>query len=167
MEVTIGMNTRELRNCFGRFATGVTVVTWTGDDEQRYGITVNSFTSVSLDPPLVLISIDRKAKACKGLKGRSFVINVLSADQEALAWQFAGKQQPGLRIEWEDTPIGPKLKNALATIECTPWREYEGGDHILYLGIVQNFSYKVGDGLIFFQGQFFRTKDLEPVAKDN
>jgi flavin reductase (DIM6/NTAB) family NADH-FMN oxidoreductase RutF len=157
------LNTRELRNCFGRFATGVTVVSWRGDDGQRYGITVNSFTSVSLDPPLVLISIDRKAKACKGLKERSFVINVLSADQEAFAWQFAGKQQIGLQIEWEDTPIGPKLKDALATIECTPWREYDGGDHVLYIGEVHDFSYRDGDGLIFYQGKFFRTKDLDPV----
>jgi flavin reductase (DIM6/NTAB) family NADH-FMN oxidoreductase RutF len=163
------MDTRELRNCFGRFVTGVTVVTWVADDGQRHGITVNSFTSVSLDPPLVLISIDRKAKACNGLKGRSFVVNVLSSEQADLAWQFAGRPQPGLRIEWddapEDAPIGPKLKDALATIECSPWTAYDGGDHVLYLGQVQNLSYRDGDGLIFFRGQFLRTKELEPVTK--
>lgn len=89
------MDTRELRNCFGCFATGVTVITWMNDDGQRRGITVNSFTSVSLDPPLVLISIDKKTKAFEELKNKSFVINILSADQAAYALQFAGRPQSG------------------------------------------------------------------------
>ncbi|MEK5389947.1 flavin reductase family protein [Margalitia sp. FSL K6-0131] len=151
------MDVRELRNCFGRFATGVTVVTWNGEDGQRYGITVNSFTSVSLEPPLVLISIDRNAKACKSLKGRPFIINILTKKQEKLAWQFAGKPQQDLTIDWEETPLGPKLKATLATIECTHWQEYEAGDHILYLGKVSHSSYNTGDGLIFYQGKFLQT----------
>ncbi|MFC7392108.1 flavin reductase family protein [Scopulibacillus cellulosilyticus] len=159
-------NVRELRNCFGRFATGVTVVTWFGDNGQRYGITVNSFTSVSLDPPLVLISIDRKANSYNSLKGRSFVINILSKDQEVLAWQFAGREQQGLTVEWEDSSIGPKLKDALATIECEPWEEYDGGDHALYIGRVQDFSYNNGEGLLFFQGKFLQTKEIENRVKE-
>ncbi|MCM3238605.1 flavin reductase family protein [Heyndrickxia oleronia] len=154
------MDVRELRNCFGRFATGVTVVTWNGDDGERYGITVNSFTSVSLDPPLILVSIDRKAKACSALKGRPFIINILSKDQEELARQFAGRPQNGLDIEWEETEIGPKLKNTLATIECTSWKEYEAGDHILFLGKVCHSSYETGEGLIFYQGKFLQTSEV-------
>ncbi|TCP28998.1 flavin reductase (DIM6/NTAB) family NADH-FMN oxidoreductase RutF [Scopulibacillus darangshiensis] len=160
------MDVRELRNCFGQFATGVTVVTFFGDDGQRCGITVNSFTSVSLDPPLVLVSIDRKTNAYHALKERAFVINILSKSQKSLAWQFAGRKQPGLTIDWENTSIGPKLKGALATIECEPWEEYDGGDHVLYVGKVQNFSYNQGEGLMFFQGKFLRTEGIETAVKE-
>jgi flavin reductase (DIM6/NTAB) family NADH-FMN oxidoreductase RutF len=159
MEV-FSMDQRELRNCFGKFATGVTVVTWKTDQGDRSGITVNSYTSVSLDPPLVLVSIDRKAKACQALKKRPFVINILSDQQESIAWQFAGRPQQDLNIEWEDGEIGPKIKGALAHIECLPWTEYDGGDHVLYLGEVKDFYYRESEGLVFFQGKFLTTKHL-------
>ncbi|MGM7702882.1 flavin reductase family protein [Pseudalkalibacillus sp. Hm43] len=159
------MDVRELRNCFGRFATGVTVVTWAGEDKVKQGITVNSFTSVSLDPPLVLVSIDKKAKACDRLKEQSFIVNILASGQEAIAWQFAGKEQQGLEIEWEESILGPKIKDCLATIECSPWEAYEGGDHILYVGKVQDFSYTDGDGLVFYQGRFSQTKEIENYMK--
>ena len=149
------MDIRELRNCFGRFATGVTIITWLDDDGGRHGVTVNSFTSVSLDPALVLISIDNHAKAHNALKNRSFVVNILSALQERHAWQFAGRQQEGLEIEWlDDTENGPRLKGAIATIECTPWAEHEAGDHMLFLGKVENFSYSDEESLLFFKGKF-------------
>ncbi|WP_270179980.1 flavin reductase family protein [Alkalihalobacillus sp. CinArs1] len=152
------MDVRELRNCFGRFATGVTVVTWTGDDGEKRGITVNSFTSVSLDPALILVSIDKKAKSFEALKNKNFVVNILSAGQEAVAWQFAGRDQVGLSIDWEETDIGPKIKGSLASIECEPWTEYDGGDHVLFIGEVKNYSYEDGDGLVFFQGKFRQTE---------
>lgn len=152
------MDTRNLRNCFGHFATGVTVVTWNDDDGNRRGITINSFTSVSLDPPLVLISIDKNTKAYHDLRNRSFIINVLSAEQQSIAFQFAGKPQEGLVVEWqEDSEIGPRLKNTVATIECTPWAEYEGGDHLLFLGEVEDFSYNENESLLFHKGKFLKT----------
>lgn len=150
------MDVRELRNCFGHFATGVTVVTWKTDDSQFHGITVNSFTSVSLEPALVLVSIDKRAKACQALKNRSFVVNILSSQQEAVAWQFAGRPQENLTIEWEETEIGPKIAGALATIECTPWNTYEGGDHVLYIGEIQDFAYEDRDALMFYKGKFLK-----------
>ena len=151
------MDVRELRNCFGQFATGVTVVTWNDDLGERHGITVNSFTSVSLDPALVLISIAKNAKACHALKNRSFVINVLSEAQESYAWQFAGRPDENLVVEWqEEDNASPRLKGALATIDCKPWAEYEGGDHILYLGKVEDFSYSDAEGLLFFRGKFVK-----------
>lgn len=153
------MDTRELRNCFGRFATGVTVVTWKDNDGNRRGITVNSFTSVSLDPPLVLISIDKKAKAFKELQDRPFVVNILSDEQEAIALQFAGRPQEGLIVEWkEDSHIGPRLDHTIATIECTPWKQYDGGDHVLFLGQVEQFSYNDEESLMFFKGKFMKTE---------
>lgn len=150
------MDLRELRNCFGRFATGVTVVTWKKDDNEFNGITVNSFTSVSLDPALVLVSIDKKAKACQALVDRPFIVNILATNQEAVAWQFAGRPQEDVAIEWEETDIGPKISGAIASIECVPWKAYEGGDHVLYLGEVKKFTYNDEDALMFFKGKFLK-----------
>lgn len=144
---------RELRNCLGRFATGVTVVTYRGEDGERYGFTVNSFTSVSLDPPLVLVSIDRRAKAFRQLVGRPFTVNILAADQAALAWQFAGKPQDGLDVPWEEGESSPRLRGTLGHLVCTPWQTYDGGDHVLYLGEVQAFQYRDGEPLIFYSGK--------------
>ena len=153
------MDVKELRNCFGQFATGVTIITWNDDQGEKYGITVNSFTSVSLDPALALVSIAKNAKACEALKNRSFVINVLAESQEPLAWQFAGRPDESLEVEWdEDFKDSPRLKNTLATIECAPWAEYEGGDHILYVGKVMDFSYSDADSLLFFRGKFLKTE---------
>lgn len=154
------MDTRKLRNCFGHFATGVTVVTWNNDDGHPRGITINSFTSVSLDPPLVLISIDKNTKAFHELKNRPFVINILSSEQKSLALQFSGKPQDGLVVEWEeDSNLGPRLSNTVATIECTPWDQYEGGDHLLFLGKVEKFSYNDNESLLFHKGKFIKTNN--------
>src|SRR5690625_7466554 len=121
------MDIRNLRNCFGHFATGVTIVTWNDDKGYRRGITINSFTSVSLDPPLVLISIDKNTKAFNDLQNRAFVINILSANQISLALQFAGKHQEGLDVEWlEVSNDGPRLANTVGTLGCTPWKQYDG-----------------------------------------
>src|SRR5690625_6209730 len=105
------MDIRNLRNCFGHFATGVTIVTWNDDKGYRRGITINSFTSVSLDPPLVLISIDKNTKAFNDLQNRAFVINILSANQISLALQFAGKHQEGLDVEWRSEEHTSELQS--------------------------------------------------------
>jgi flavin reductase (DIM6/NTAB) family NADH-FMN oxidoreductase RutF len=159
------MDIRDLRNCLGKFATGVTVVTWNSENQQKQGITVNSFTSVSLDPPLVLVSIDKKAKANERMHGKPFVINILSSGQEAIAWQFAGKEQLGLQIDWEESNYGPKIQGSLATIECKPWKEYDGGDHVLYVGEVKNYHYEEGNALVFFQGKFLETNSIDNYVK--
>lgn len=146
------MDTRELRNCFGRFATGVTVVTYTADGE-RYGLTVNSFTSVSLEPPLLLVSIDRRAKAYVNLKGKPFVVNILSAEQIDIAWHFAGRTKEGLEIAWREGKQAPRLDGVLGWLECTPWQTYDGGDHMLFLGEIKDFDYRDGEPLIFYTGK--------------
>lgn len=149
------MDTRELRNCLGRFATGVTIITSRREDGEPHGITVNAFTSVSLDPPLVLVSLDRKTRACRYLEGAPFVVNILRADQDDLAWHFAGRPKEGLELEWVAGEDGrpPRLADSLAWIECSPWRSYDGGDHVLYLGRVEKFRYTEGKPLIFYGGQ--------------
>ena len=152
------MNARELRNCFGRFATGVTVVTYAVEGE-RYGITVNAFTSVSLDPPLLLISIDRRAKTCSKLEGKPFTVNILTAEQKDVALHFAGRPQDGLVLQWEEGEVAPRLGGVLAWIECEPWRAYDGGDHVLFLGEIKNFHYRDGQPLVFYTGTFTRLSE--------
>jgi flavin reductase (DIM6/NTAB) family NADH-FMN oxidoreductase RutF len=139
------------RGSLGRFATGVAIVTFDGATK-RHGITVNSFTSVSMDPPLVLVSIARSAKAHDELAGRPFSVNILGAEQRWLALHFAGR--PGPDPVWVEGATAPRLANVLAYFECTAWAAYDGGDHSLYLGQVQDFHYRNGDALAFANGSF-------------
>ncbi|SEP83329.1 flavin reductase family protein [Piscibacillus halophilus] len=147
------MDLKEFRNCLGRFATGVTVVTC-NEGEQCHGLTANSFTSVSLDPPLVLVSIDRDTKAFQKLKDNRFIVNILSIDQQDTAMHFAGKPCEDLPFEWIETDFGHRIQDSLAYIECEPWAEYDGGDHVLFLGKVVNFEYQEGEPLGFYGGKF-------------
>lgn len=140
-----------LRACLGRFATGVAVVTF-ADDDGPHGITINSFTSVSLRPALVLASVARTARSHDRLAGRSFTVNVLGAEQEHLARCFASGQP--LEIDWRHGALAPRLPHVLAHLECRPWRAYDGGDHTLYLGEVNEFDYRSGDALGYVAGRF-------------
>jgi flavin reductase (DIM6/NTAB) family NADH-FMN oxidoreductase RutF len=154
---------RILRSCLGTFATGVCVVT-VGTDDGRHGITVNSFASVSLSPPLVLVSIDKRARGHRLLRGRPFAINVLGAEQEPVARHFAGDPQPA-GVCWEDGARAPCLAGSLATLECVPWRDYDGGDHTLFLGRVVGVRHRGGDGLAFFFGRFATIAEPVPAAE--
>lgn len=155
------------RGSLGRFATGVAVVTFDTSTSSaqdastssvqavpgRHGITVNSFTSVSMEPPLVLVSIARTTNAHDALAGRPFTVNVLGAEQEALASNFAGK--PGaIEPKWVEGGTAPRLSGVLSYFQCTPWATYDGGDHTLYLGEVQEFDYRAGDALGFVNGRY-------------
>jgi flavin reductase (DIM6/NTAB) family NADH-FMN oxidoreductase RutF len=146
---------RTLRNCLGHFATGVTVITCADDDGEPHGATVNAFTAVSLDPPLVLVSLDRDTKSCRYLEDRPFTVNVLREKQDDLALHFAGRprEKP---IPWEETGDGlaPRIGGSLASVACTPWRGYDGGDHRLYLGEVREFDFQGGEPLVFYLGKF-------------
>lgn len=148
------MDPRMLRNCLGHFATGVTVITCAADGEP-HGATVNSFTAVSLDPPLVLVSLDRKTKVCAYLEDRPFTVNMLREPQDELALHFAGKPMTEPPIfDYSDGGGPPRLAGSLATVSCAPWRSYDGGDHVLYLGEVTEFDLGGGDPLVFYLGQF-------------
>lgn len=153
---------KDLRKCFGKFATGVTVITYNSPEGPR-GMTANSFTSVSLDPPLVLVCVDRKTKASQYMKGSSFAVNILRNEQRELSNHFAGKPNPELSIPWAEGECAPYLEGSLAVIECAPWQEYDGGDHILFLGEVKRYTYEDGDALGFFCGRYFDVKKPEDV----
>jgi flavin reductase (DIM6/NTAB) family NADH-FMN oxidoreductase RutF len=142
------------RACLSRFASGVTVVTYDAGAERR-GITVNAFSSVSLEPPLVLVSIARRTHSHDLLAAMPFTVNVLRAGQEDVARAFAGVGAAGA-VRWRDGAVGmsPRLDGALAFIACEPYRAYDGGDHTLYLGRVVDVGYGDGDALGYFCGRF-------------
>jgi flavin reductase (DIM6/NTAB) family NADH-FMN oxidoreductase RutF len=119
----------------------------------RFGLTVSSFTAVSLEPPLVLVSIARQARSHDVFPGRAFTVNMLGAEQERLALHFAGKPQ-GDDVVLEEHGGLPRIANALAVIECAPWATYDGGDHTLVVGKVTGFGYRQGDALGYFCGRF-------------
>jgi flavin reductase len=149
-----------LRGCLGRFATGVAMVSFTepgggsGGAGKYRGVTVNSFTSVSLEPPLILVALQRTVPSHDLLRGRAFTVNVLGAEQRELALHFAGRPQPSLRPAWTEGQHAPRLAGSLCYFECTPWAEYDGGDHTLFLGEIRHFDYRDGDALGFVSGQF-------------
>lgn len=158
--------TQFLRGGLGRFATGVAVVTFEAPADEgttlRRGITVNSFTSVSLDPPLVLVSIQRTVASHELIRARPFTVNVLGAEHEHVALHFAGRpQSPPVWVEDPSPPV-PRLAGMLAWFACSPWAEYPGGDHTLYLGHVDAFGYRSGDALGFVNGRF--TAIPEPLS---
>jgi flavin reductase (DIM6/NTAB) family NADH-FMN oxidoreductase RutF len=141
-----------LRSCLARFGTGVAVVAL-DHPAGRAGLTVNSFTAVSLDPPLVLVAILKSARSHDLFPGRPFSVNVLGAEQEAVARHFAGLPHPD-HVRFETGEVAPRLAGALATFECLPWRDYDGGDHTLYLGEVVGFDYRDGDALGYLYSRF-------------
>ena len=157
---TATLDTSALRSCLSRFGTGVCVVTMTGEDGAPHGLTVNAFTAVSLEPPLVLISIGKRARGHRLLDGAPFTVNVLGAEQEAVARHFSGDPQPD-RAHWERGTIAPRLAGTLAAFECRPWRAYDGGDHTLFVGEVVAFDYRGGDALGYFSSRFSKLE--EPV----
>jgi flavin reductase (DIM6/NTAB) family NADH-FMN oxidoreductase RutF len=144
----------ELRACMSRFATGVAVVTYATDSGPR-GATMNSFTSVSANPPLVLISVARKARCHDHLAVRPFCVNILGAEQEPLAALFAGLPVPA-EPSWVSGSTAPRLANPLAWVECEPWRSYDGGDHTLVLGQVTDLGHRDGDALTYAWSRFGR-----------
>ncbi|ANZ41841.1 flavin reductase [Lentzea guizhouensis] len=144
---------RTIRTAFGRFATGVTVVTCRNDDGEPHGATVNAFTAVSLDPALCQVTLTRRSKACRFLDDAPFAVNVLAHDQLDTAMTFAGRPQ-GEAPRWAEGPTAPVLLGTAATISCRPWRTYDGGDHLIVIGEVAGIEISDADPLLFFGGAF-------------
>ena len=154
-----------LRRAFGTFATGVTVVT-TGGSEP-HAMTANSFTSVSLDPPLVLLSVDRRALMHHKLPAaKLFAVSVLAAHQEAVARHFADPtRMRGVAefdcVQWMPGPLTgvPLIEGALARFECELWRTYDGGDHSIFVGRLLSVDWRPDDeALLFLNGKFRQVK---------
>jgi flavin reductase (DIM6/NTAB) family NADH-FMN oxidoreductase RutF len=154
-----------LRRTLGMFATGVTVIT-TRERDKVHGMTANAFMSVSLEPPLVLISVDRRTKMCGLLhEGRTYGVSVLCETQSELSDRFAGR--PGAadvepRFEMiHDTPL---VEGALAHFVANVTRSYWGGDHSLFLGRVEYARYsETGTPLLFHGGRYERLTPSAPT----
>ena len=149
-------NHRALRDALGKFATGVTVVTCTSP-AGLCGITANSFSSVSLDPPLVLWNIAKVSRALTTfLEARHFAINVLSEEQEALSVHFAQADRPGFaNVDYELSDSGvPLLRATLACFECQTRDIHDCGDHHIIIGEVEKFRFTDGVPLLFFAGRY-------------
>lgn len=150
----------EFRRVLGHFATGVTVVTSTGPDGAVSGLTASAVASVSLDPPLVLVCIDRAANTHDPIEASGvFAINVLDEGGEALARRFATYPGPekfeGIAYRAEVTGA-PVLDDALAWVDCEITDVYEGGDHTIYVGMVVAGDARDGAPLLYFRGGFGR-----------
>ena len=148
---------RELRHALGRFATGITVVTTLTAEKKREGLTANSFTAVSLDPPLVLWSLNRAALSLASFERcHHFAVNVLAAHQRHVANHFARPAPDKFAgIPWQPGLGGcPVLKDCLALFECRLERTVPGGDHLLFIGHVERFRWRAGDPLLFSCGRY-------------
>ncbi len=144
------------RRTLGMFATGVTIIT-TRSSEQVHGMTANAFMSVSLRPPLVLVSVDRRARMSNQLhEGTRFGVNVLEARQATLSDHFAGRVVEGAEPRFELVHDTPLVEGALAHLVARVVRSYWGGDHSLFLGQVEFARYGEGEPLLFHGGRYER-----------
>ncbi|NVN00508.1 flavin reductase family protein [Arthrobacter sp. SDTb3-6] len=160
MPETSMIDQRDLRYAFGRFGTGVTVVTTTSDDGTAHGATVSAFTSVSLDPPLAQVTLMRSSKLSALVEDRPFAINVMSLGQLETCLHFAGKPMKGGPMWGQSATDVPVLAGNAATLECRPWRVYDGGDHLIVVGEVEHLEITPLEPLLFFGGKFHHLGSL-------
>ncbi len=151
------LDTRSLRDALGEFATGVAVVTARAADGQPVGVTINSFASVSLEPPLVLWSLGLASPSLAVFEACShYAVNILAADQVELSQRFSQSQDDrfagiAMKVGASGTPL---LPGCCAWFECRNELRYPGGDHIILVGQVENFSRQEKPPLIFHGGQY-------------
>ncbi|WP_027519282.1 flavin reductase family protein [Bradyrhizobium sp. WSM1417] len=150
---------RDFRSALGTYATGVTIITAAAPDGKPYGLTCNSFASVSLNPPLVLWSLVVYSSSLTIFQNAShFTVNVLGVSQQALASKFAKSSDDKFTgVEW--TPgLGnaPVLAESVANFQCRSVNRYYGGDHVIFLGAVEAYTYNAKEPLLFARGAFGR-----------
>jgi flavin reductase (DIM6/NTAB) family NADH-FMN oxidoreductase RutF len=163
--VTGDVTAAELRDAMGHFATGVTVVTSVGIDGEPVGTTANAVTSLSLDPPLVLVCFDLSSATLRAVRGHgAFAVNVLGTRQRHLSSNFARR---GTAAVWDEVrhrrgPTGsPRIENAIAHVECTVEHTLPGGDHEIVVGRVRHVATN-GAGsspLLFWRGKYASLDD--------
>jgi flavin reductase (DIM6/NTAB) family NADH-FMN oxidoreductase RutF len=161
----VDFDERRFRDALSVFATGVAIVTGLTASGERVGMTVNSFNSVSITPPLVLFSVARRARSFTAWSRMPrYAVNILSQQQEELSNRFArplADRWSGLLVLDGKTGV-PVLPNALATFECDAYARYDGGDHEIFVGHVTALRvspHKIDPPLIFFGGRYRRLDD--------
>ncbi|MFC6668747.1 flavin reductase [Marinobacterium aestuariivivens] len=159
---------KDFRRALGKFPTGVTVITTRDQNGERIGVTASSFNSVSIDPALVLWSIDKGAYSLEAFtEGRHFAVNVLRNDQVELSNRFARRGEDkfaGIEVR-EGLGNSPLLPGAAAVFECRTWNVYEGGDHFIVVGEVLNYSYEDNASSLVFHNGHYAVPEVHPAAK--
>lgn len=148
---------REFRTALGRFGSGITVVTTCTPAGEREGLTVNAFSALSLHPPMILWCMRKTAPSRPAFEASEyFAANILSASQRTLSVQFATpRKNKFIGVDCE-TGLGgiPLITGALARFECRQHSRHQGGDHIIFLGLVERFIYQHGEPLLFSSGRY-------------
>jgi flavin reductase len=157
-----GFTSTDFRTTVGTFATGVTVVTTYGE-QHGYGMTANAFSSVSLDPPLVLVCVIKPSEGCDHItRNGCFAINILHADQEPLSRYFASRDRPRGRDAFKEVShrIGasgsPILDGAIGYLDCRLQASHEAGDHEIFIGEVLELAFVPDQPPLVFQGGQYR-----------
>ena len=148
---------RDLRDSFGLFATGVTVVTGVRPDGEPVGVTANSFTSVSLEPPLLLWCLAASSSAVPAFAaGAPFAVHVLSHHQHEIALHFARRthEKFDADYQWRTEPHPPQVQGVLCRFDCKVQAVHDGGDHLIIVGEVQAIARSAGTPLAFHAGRF-------------
>jgi flavin reductase (DIM6/NTAB) family NADH-FMN oxidoreductase RutF len=151
------VSSEEFRTALSRFASGVTVVTTKDAGGKMHGLTVSAFCSVSLEPPLVLVCIEKAAGSHTSfLESELFAVNILSSSQRDLSERFASELINRFQgIDFGLSEHGqPMLANCLANLECRIVHSYDGGDHTVYIGEVLNSETNDGDPLVYFRSDY-------------
>lgn len=147
---------KEFRNTLGHFATGVTVIS-VNNEGQTHGMTANAFSSVSLDPPLILVCVDHRANSLEFIKKSGyFGVNILKDEQEGISRKFAHqKLDAEPEFSFRQPEVGaPLLNGALANLNCKVDQAIEAGDHTIFIGEVLDIHTEEGKPLCFFKGQY-------------
>jgi len=156
----------EFRRVLGHFAAGVTVVTTVTGDGTRHGLTATAFTSVSLEPPLVLVCVDKGAESHQPLQvSGAFAVNFLAADQEHLSRRFAvkgGDKFAAVQARPGRTGV-PLLAGTLGHVECRTVNAVDAGDHTLFIGEVCAAEARPGDPLVYLRGAYGTVTKLPPA----
>lgn len=149
------------RKALGHFASGVTVIT-TVHEGIVHGMTANAFCSVSLEPPLVLVSVDNRSHMHRLLaQSKRYGASVLSKDQEALSQHFAGRSQEGLPVPFSWHEGYPLIEGSIAQLTCRVVNAHPAGDHTLYVGQVEWFEYSDERAPLLFYGGRYHTLEVQ------
>ena len=153
------LTANEFRQAAGRFATGITVATVMDAEGMPHGLTANSFTSVSLEPPLVLVCVGHAAATLESFRtAKYFGVNILAEDQRTLSERFARKGHNRFEgIDWHPGKTGvPLLPGVVAALECEVHRKIAAGDHDVFLGEVVRVEVHEKTPLVYFAGRYHR-----------
>lgn len=155
----MSIDERSYRKALGCFASGVAVMTTTEASGRPIGVTVSAFTSLSLNPPLILFCLDRRTGGLEAFRAGSFAVNILREDQRELSIRFASRRDDKFAgLECRPGVSGaPLLPNTLAALECSVERVVDGGDHEIFIGKVEHMEYQTGgQPLLYFRGAYAR-----------